>query len=247
MTADIASIERQLEIPPAAGTFSEAELDELPEPVRRYLRAAIAPGTPLAVSAHLRMHGRVKLGVWAPFRAQQTLSPHHGFVWRGRVMGVLGGSDHYLDRRGVSQWKIAGVFTVIHQAGPDTSRSSAGRCGIEAMWLPTVLLPRFGVNWSAPSKDHVIARHTVDDTAVDAHYRIDNDGLPTSVRIARWGDPNASGTFGWHPFGGEFTGHRSFNGVTIPHRGRFGWSFGTPQWHEGEFFRYEITALHLLR
>ena len=31
-------------------TFGDAELDGLPEPVRRHLAAAIAPGTPLAVS-----------------------------------------------------------------------------------------------------------------------------------------------------------------------------------------------------
>jgi tRNA 2-thiouridine synthesizing protein A len=41
-------IQRQLAGPPAV--FTQAELDGLPGPVRRYLRAAIAPGTPLATA-----------------------------------------------------------------------------------------------------------------------------------------------------------------------------------------------------
>src|SRR6266487_1041588 len=75
------------------GTFTGAELEGLPEPARRHLAAAIAPGTPLAVSARLRMRGSIKVGRWLPFRARQVLSPHHGFVWAARAAGVIVGSD----------------------------------------------------------------------------------------------------------------------------------------------------------
>jgi Family of unknown function (DUF6544) len=56
-------------------------MEGLPEPMRRYLRASIAPGTPLARSARFRMRGSIKLGnTWVRFRARQTLGPHRGFV-----------------------------------------------------------------------------------------------------------------------------------------------------------------------
>jgi hypothetical protein len=55
---------------PASGSFAECELDGLPDPVRRYLRASIGPGTPLSSSARLYMRGSIKLGRWwIPFRA----------------------------------------------------------------------------------------------------------------------------------------------------------------------------------
>jgi len=60
------------------------------------------------------------------------------------------------------------------------------------------------------------------------------------------GDPDDTGEWGVHPFGGEITGSRTFDGVTIPGAGRVGWLFGTDRWRDGEFFRYEITALDLL-
>lgn len=62
----------------------------------------------------------------------------------------------------------------------------------------------------------------------------------------RWGDPDGTGQFGVHTFGGEFTAHATFDGVTIPSQGRLGWHDGTNRWHEGEFFRYRITNLELL-
>lgn len=42
--------------------FSPAEVSRLPEPVRRYLTAAIAEGTPLTTGVRLKMRGHIKLG-----------------------------------------------------------------------------------------------------------------------------------------------------------------------------------------
>ena len=47
----------------------------------------------------------------------------------------------------------------------------------------------------------------------------------------------------WHPFGGEFSEHRTFAGLTIPSAGRLGWHAGTERAATGEFFRFEITSL----
>ena len=54
-----------------------------------------------------------------------------------------------------------------------------------------------------------------------------------------------TGRWGLWPFGGEFTSHATFDGVTIPEAGSLGWHFGTDRWDEGEFFRYRITGLSL--
>lgn len=112
--------------------FSIAELEGLPRPVRRYLAAAIAPRTPLATCARLRMRGHIKVGRWLPFSARQVLNPHQGFVWAARAAGLIVGSDRYLDGAGAMNWKFAGIVTVAHGEGPDVSRSSAGRACAEA-------------------------------------------------------------------------------------------------------------------
>jgi hypothetical protein len=242
----LSELEGRLLQAPAPGGFRSSELDGLPEPVRRHLTQAIAPGTALATSAWLRMRGHIKVGRWLPFRARQVLNPHRGFVWSARAAGVIAGSDRYVDDAGVMDWKLAGLVRLVHAEGPDISRSAAGRAGAEAVCLPTALLPRFGVRWSATGADQVTARYQVGETPLEVSYRLDPEGRIRSMVFDRWGDPDSSGSFAWYPFGGEITSYRTFEGVTIPSGGRLGWFFGTDRWPAGEFFRYQITELHLV-
>lgn len=230
---------------PAPAVFSGAELNGLPEPVCRHLANAIAPGTPLTAGVRLTMRGSIRLGRWLPFRAEQVLNPHEGFVWSARVAGAMSGSDHYLDGIGGMDWKLVRLFTVSHGDGPDVSRSAAGRGGAEAVWVPTALLPRFGVRWSAEDDTHISVHHHLGPTPIDVHYALKPDGQIKSFVFDRWGDPDRTGEWAWHPFGGEITGQRTFSGLTIPSSGRVGWHFGTDRWLASEFFRYEITRLQL--
>ena len=239
----LANLELSLVHPAGPHQFTPAEMDGLPDAVKRYFEASIAPDTPLYVSARLRMKGQIKVKRWLPFRARQVLNPHLGFVWAGRAGGVIVGGDSYAEGRGLLDWKIAGLLTVAHAEGPDVSRSAAGRGGAEAIWLPTALLPRFGVEWSADSSDAIRAAHLVDNVPVELNLQLDGEGRVRSMVFDRWGDPGNAGTFGAHPFGGEVTAYATFAGLTIPSAGRFGWFFGTDRWEEGEFFRYEITDL----
>ena len=243
MTADrFAQIERSFVQPPV-GQFTETELEGLPDPVQRYLRTAIAPGTPLVGTARIRMRGRIKVGRWLPFRAREVLNPHLGFIWAARAAGLISGSDHYAQGRGEMDWKLAGLLRVVHAEGPDISRSAAGRAAAEAVWVPTALLPRFDVEWTADDDTHISARYQIDNQPIHVHYQLTPDAYIQSVVFDRWGDPDNTGTFDFHPMGGEFASHATFDGVTIPDAGRLGWHYGTERWSEGEFFRYQLTDL----
>jgi hypothetical protein len=79
----------------------------------------------------------------------------------GAAAGVITGSDRYLDGAGAQDWKLAGVVTVAYGGGPDVSGSAAGRAGAEGIWVPTALLPRFRVSWSAADA-HLTARHRLE-------------------------------------------------------------------------------------
>lgn len=231
---------------PDGGPFDPRELDGLPEPVRRHLTAAIAPGTAAARTARLRMHGTIRIGRWLPFRAHELVAPLDGFVWTARAAGVIAGSDSYVDGAGAADWRLAGLLPVMHAAGRDVSRSAAGRAGGEGVWVPTALLPRYGVRWTAEGPDRVTAHSRTRDVPLRLRLQLDAAGRAVSFVFHRWGDPDRTGTWAWHPFGGEVTEHRSFDGVTIPTAGRIGWFFGTDRWLDGEFFRFDITDLRLV-
>lgn len=233
---------RVLELAPD-GVFDPGEVADLPEPVRRYFAASIAPGAPRSQSVRLRMRGSIRVGRWIPFRAHEVLTPRRGFVWSARAGGIITGSDRYIEGRGSMRWRIAGLVPVVHADGPDVSRSGAGRAGGEALWLPTALLPRFGVAWDAPDASHITARFAVDDTPLELRNTIDGAGRVTESVFRRWGDPDRAGVFDWHSCGGDVTGYGTYGALTIPTAGRIGWGYGTEAWTNGEFFRYRLTTV----
>jgi hypothetical protein len=241
---DLKAVENRLRVPPERGRYDESELAGLPEPVRRYFRAAIATGAPLARAATLRMRGRIKLsGRWLPFRARQVLAPHDGFVWRARVAAAISGADCYADGDGALDFRLLGLVRVAHEVGPDVTRSAAGRAAGESVWVPTALLPRFGVHWAAEDDAHLTARLSVDDVETVLNLRINSTGQLESVSFDRWGDPDKTGTAGLHPFGLQATATGTFDGLTIPAAGGAGWFHGTDRWSDGEFIRCQITAV----
>ena len=81
---------------------------------------------------------------------------------------------------------------------------------------------------------------------IQLRIRLDEAARSTSFVFDRWGDPDRLGRWGWNPFGVEVSGHRTFDGVTIPSAGRIGWFVGTDRWPDREFFRYRVTDLHLI-
>lgn len=143
-------------------------------------------------------------------------------------------------------WKLLGIARVAHADGPDVARSAAGRCGAEGVWVPTALLPRFGVDWAAEDDYHIVARYGIDDVDLSVHCRLDHDGRLRSVGFDRWGDPDETGTWGMHRFGIDVTGYASFGAVTIPAKGVAGWFHGSDRWPDGQFFRYRVTHLDLI-
>jgi hypothetical protein len=73
------SLERQLAVAPDTCVFSDVEVEGCDEPVQRYFRSAIAPGTVLTRTARLRMRGTIKVGKrWVPFRADELLAHSTG-------------------------------------------------------------------------------------------------------------------------------------------------------------------------
>ena len=110
-----------------------AMLDLLPEPARRWLGHAIAPGTPLWQTAQLSMHGQIRMGAWRPFTARQVLTPPAGYIWAAtaRIAGLpVTGYDRLSSGTGQMRWRLLGLIPVITAAGPD-------RAGIRRgpLWL----------------------------------------------------------------------------------------------------------------
>lgn len=224
----------ELQAAGADGAFDPAMVDGLPEPARRYLLHAIAPGTPLARSVRLAMHGTLRLspdGDTLPMRAEQVLAPPAGFIWRARVgSGAMRfrGFDRYTHGQGQMRWWMAGLLPLVRAGGADVTRSAAGRLGGEAVLLPSALLPARGAAWEAVDDSTARVRLAIGGEPVTATLRIDAGGRLLHASLMRWRDDAGRGAPGYVRFDVEFSGERTFGGYTVPGHLRAGWRLGEP-------------------
>ncbi|MFF0990848.1 DUF6544 family protein [Kocuria nitroreducens] len=225
-------------VPPPVST---AAIAGLPEPARRWLGRAVPPGTPAWAVAELSMRGEIRLGgSWCTFSARQIIAPGIGFVWaaRTRVLGLpVAGYDRYGPGGGELRWRLLGLVPVLSAAGPDITRSAAGRLAGEAVTVPPACL---GAAWSeGPSPDTAVMSWVLDGEREDALVRVDPEGRIQGLSMQRWGDPDGTG-YGRHPFGVSLSGETDVAGVRVATVLRAGWAWGTDRQAEGEFFRARI-------
>lgn len=225
--------------------FDPAMVEGLPEPARRWLCHVIAPGAPLAPGVVLAMQGRLRLKGWIPFRAIQVEVPAEGYVWAARArLGPLAisGFDRYAGHAGEMHWKLAGRVAVMNAAGPDVSRSAAGRLALDTVFVPTAYLSPAVVWAGVPGNANAVqATWTIDGEEHPLELRIDARGGLVSVTAPRWSNP-AGEPWGYHVCGGALEREAEFGGITIPTMLRVGYFFGTDRWARGEFFRARITG-----
>ncbi|GAA4733817.1 hypothetical protein GCM10023328_11640 [Modestobacter marinus] len=225
-----------------AGTFDPGMLAGLPEPARRWLGHALAPGTPLWQTVELSMTGRIRLGRWRSFTARQVLAPPSGFIWaaRARVAGLpVTGFDRYSGATGEMGWRLLGLLPVMSSSGPDVSLSAAGRLAGEAVLVPTMFQH---ARWEACAEpDTVVMAWRLANGVERTRLRVGADGRLLEAVLQRWGNPDGA-PFGRYPFGVSIDEEATFAGVRVPSVLRAGWWWGTDRQTDGEFFRARIVS-----
>jgi hypothetical protein len=247
---EVERVRQALLTDPEPDPFALAWVAGLPEPARRYLAHAIAPGVQLPTSAHLRMVGNIRSepgGEWLEVEADEVLAPPRGLVWSARIRGrvlSLSGDDFYLAGRGESSFWLMDRLPVLRAAGPDVARSAAGRVAAESVLLPSSLLPGHALEWRpGDDLDSARALFKVDTTPAELTLRLAGDGALRSATVQRWGPtrfgPGGGGRYTWQQFRVDAYAERTFSGITIPVR--FSATWVPEEGPEFEFFRAEIT------
>jgi hypothetical protein len=222
--------------------FDSAALTGVDEPVRRYLTHALREGARVPAGVRLTMTGRIRVGRWLSFTAQQEFHGH-AFAWRARAgwggFKPLHVVDSYGDGAGSTDGRLFGALRFMHAADANTARAAAGRAAAECIWAPGVLLPGPGVSWRAASDDTIIARVDVPPEHPEVTLRIGPTGVVHAVSILRWGNVGQE-AFGYIPFGGEIHAERRFGDLTLPSEVSVGWWWGTPRYEP--FFEATILS-----
>lgn len=222
-------------------TFGPEVLAGADEPVRRFLGHAIREGAPIGRPLHLAMQGRIRVGAWLPFTAQQTIDGA-SFAWRAKIgkgrFAPLHVVDAYARGTGSTEGRLLGRTRLFGARDADTTRSAAGRLALESVvFAPHCVLPGPGVAWHAQDDDVVVASLRVPPEHPEVRVWIDEQGAVRSVGALRWGDAGG-GRHDYVPCGGEVLAEARFGDLVLPSRLQVGWWFGTARFRP--FFEAEI-------
>jgi hypothetical protein len=221
--------------------FDASALSSCDEPVRRYFTHAIAHGASLEPRMRLRMKGRIKVGLWLPFTADQDCDGS-SFVWRAEVpryLPFLTVTDSYDSGRGTIDGRLLGVVRMFHSDDQNIVRSAAARAATEGILAPIGLLPTSTRIWHAESDTEIVVDLALAPERPALHLTIDNDGAVQSVNLQRWSDA-ADKAFGYLPFGGDILAEKRFGDLVLPSRLQVGWWHGTERF--APFFEAEIIS-----
>jgi hypothetical protein len=191
-------------VPVRLQTVDFRELEGMPAPVQRYLRAVLSEGQPLVTAVDVKHAGAFNLNEsgerWRPFTSRQrVVTQRPGFMWDGRIAMVPGVAMHvhdaYVAGEGILHPALFGLIALGGDTGGDVARGELMRFFAEAAWYPTALLPSQGVRWE-PVDDRS-AKATLMDGALSLTmlFRFGDDGLIDSVQAEARGRAGAARSF----------------------------------------------------
>jgi hypothetical protein len=239
--------------PSATPRISAQEINSLPPPVARYLRAVLGPQPSDIAIARARWRGDFLLRPtpdgWRRFEAKQTYHTHPpGFVWDARIRMAPGLNvlvrDEFVRGAGSMRGAVLGIVPVVNVQGtPQIASGALQRYLGEAVWFPTALLPRNGVHWTPIDTSSARATITVQKTSISLDFHFGPDGLVESIYAsARFRDVN--GTAVPTPWDARVWQYVEHDGVRVPAMGEAAW---LPLEGRLPYWRGELVDINYVR
>jgi len=138
------------------GTIKEEDLEELPDPVKRYLKFTQIVSSERIQSVRLKMKGQFRLKPdqrWFPLMAEEyyTTNPP-SLVWFGRIfpfpMFSVTAWDRYFSGKGRMRIKLMSLFSIVDAKGKDMNQAALVRYLNEMVWFPSAYLGE-NIRWEA--------------------------------------------------------------------------------------------------
>jgi hypothetical protein len=224
-TEELRSRLDEARMPVRPQTVDFRELEGLPTPVGRYVRAVLEEGQPMVAGVRVRHESTDQ---WKPFTSdQEVVTQRRGFDWNGRVAIMPGVAvmvhDAYVAGEGILHASLLGLFTVVEMRGRgDVAEGELMRFFAEAAWYPTALLPSQGVRWEAVDDRSAYATLDEGDLTITMLFTFNEEGLIDTVRAEarpRAVDDEIVPT----PWQGSFWNYEERGGMRVPLDGEVAW------------------------
>jgi len=220
------------EAAPVEGTVDLAEVEALPEPVRRFFHHVLEDGLPMISQAYLVQKGGFRVRPdgkgWTALYARQAFSVvPRAFVWDAKI-GALPGvwvrvCDAYRKGGGAMKAALAALVNLADARGDERlDQAALMRYLAEAVWFPTALLPSQGVRWEEIDDRRAKATITDGGHTVSLEFAFNDIGEVVSVYApARFRE--IDGVYLPTPWEGRFSDYSELDGCRFPTEAKVAW------------------------
>ena len=180
-------VDSALRDPGPGSLIDEADLTDLPSTIRRYLRTTGALGQPRVLNMKVRMHGRIRSGVeapWMPFTAEQYSvfgqRARYFYMKASRWLVPIHVYHRYVGTAATMQVKAFDQVPIANASGPEMTKAETVTMFNDMCVLAPATLIDSGIQWDA--RDETLTRAAF----TNAGHTIEADG---SRHVLPWSTP----------------------------------------------------------
>lgn len=229
-------------------TLTEADLQDLPEPLADYIRRSGAIGKPKSTSVSAAIHGRIRSAPGAPwmsFTGRQLNTygkhPQRLFIMKARRSGIPVDVLHlFVGTKATMQVKVLSAFLMIGVKGPELDRAETVTLFNDLVVFAPGAIVDAPVEWMAVDGRQVRGVYTLGQNSVTATLVFDeNRDLVTFISPDRLRASGDGSSFISQEWSTPLLAHRDVDGRRVLEAGEGHWNAPQP---EGPFTYLEIRV-----
>lgn len=193
--------------------FDAESLTDLPEPVQRYFRFALADGQEYINFLRLKHSGTFKTAKdrqWMDIRGEQYfIANPPGFLWIGKTSSFKA-RDSYMEGEGNLSVYLFGIVRILKEEGDEVNQAELLRWLGESVWMPTNFLPDENKTWSPIDENSAMLTFTYAGLTVNYIITFDETGRMHSLETERYMEDRLV------PWKGEVSNYVLQDGMMVP-------------------------------
>jgi hypothetical protein len=228
--------------PTAPIDVRERDLQDVPEPVRRWLRYSQVVGRELPTTVRLRQEGKFQMESrgWLPYKAEQyfTTDPP-AFLWKAsfRMLQLVSvvGKDQYRNGEASLQMRILSLLPVANKTGGGLNQGDLLRYLGELQWFPAAALADY-IAWEELGANSARATISYGEITASMTFFFGHNGRLLEARAIRYNDARGRN----ERWVNRNDSDQVFGGIRVPAVGEARWEYDSGHY---PYIRWHLTDL----
>lgn len=223
-------------------TFNFQQLESLPIVVQNYFKHVLKEGQPYISKVKLKHKGRFKTGKdkkWSAIKGKQYFSAWKpGFIWEGRIAGIVSARDKYLNDKGSLTIKLLDVFKISEGKGSTFDQGELLRWLGESVWFPTNLLPSERLTWEPVDDNSAKLIFNYNDLNIFYIVTFNEQHELVKFETRRYMDASTL-----KPWFGECSNYQEVEGVKVPFNIKASWKLDDGDFNYVDFYITDFNSM----